>query len=88
MKTHARWMRSSAIAAGLAISNIAGAVGADTANRAEHTTSSRQAARIQRIEQGIEPVRFEENQPPLQLDVAQLMKLNNDPGLSVAVIDG
>ena len=45
-------------------------------------------ARIERIEKWIEPVSMGKNQTPLALDVAGLMKLCNDPGLSVAVIEG
>jgi CubicO group peptidase (beta-lactamase class C family) len=43
--------------------------------------------RMARIEQGIEPIQVG-NEAPIKLDLATLMKLYNDPGLSVAVIDG
>ena len=41
--------------------------------------------RIARIEKGIAPLRL--GQQEKQLDLVQLMKLSNDPGLSVAVVD-
>jgi CubicO group peptidase (beta-lactamase class C family) len=41
--------------------------------------------RIARVEKGIEPLRV--GQQETRLDLAQLMKLFNDPGLSVAVVD-
>ena len=44
--------------------------------------------RIERIENGIEPIRLGKEEAPIQLDLAGFMKLYNDPGLSVAVIDG
>jgi CubicO group peptidase (beta-lactamase class C family) len=44
-------------------------------------------ARIERIEHGIDPIALGKD-APVELDLARLMKLYNDPGLSVAVIDG
>jgi CubicO group peptidase (beta-lactamase class C family) len=44
--------------------------------------------RVQRIEKGIEPITTGKDKAPVTLDLAGLMKLCNDPGLSVAVIDG
>jgi CubicO group peptidase (beta-lactamase class C family) len=44
--------------------------------------------RMERIEHGIEPISLGKDDPPVQLDLAALMKLYNDPGLSVAAIDG
>jgi len=43
--------------------------------------------RMARIEQGIEPIQVGD-EAPIKLDLAALMKLYKDPGLSVAVIDG
>jgi CubicO group peptidase (beta-lactamase class C family) len=43
--------------------------------------------RMARVERGIEPVSLDKDEMPLPLDLAALMKLYNDPGLSVAVID-
>jgi len=45
------------------------------------------AARIQRVENGIPPISLGENEPPLQLNLEELMKIYKVPGLSVAVID-
>jgi CubicO group peptidase (beta-lactamase class C family) len=50
-------------------------------------TDSQLAARIQRVENGIPPIPLGENEPPLQLNLQDLMKLYKVPGLSVAVID-
>jgi CubicO group peptidase (beta-lactamase class C family) len=44
--------------------------------------------RIKRVEQEIEPLEFKKGEAPLALDLTQIMQLANDPGLSVAVIDG
>jgi CubicO group peptidase (beta-lactamase class C family) len=43
--------------------------------------------RMARIEQGIDSVQLG-NDAPIKLDLTAVMKLYNDPGLSVAVIDG
>src|SRR5215467_7994626 len=43
--------------------------------------------RMARVEKGIEPVSLGKDETPLPLDLGALMKLYNDPGLSVAVID-
>jgi CubicO group peptidase (beta-lactamase class C family) len=45
------------------------------------------AARIRRVENGIPPISLGENEPPLQLNLRELMKIYKVPGLSVAVID-
>lgn len=45
------------------------------------------AERIQRVENGLAPVPLGENEPPLQLNLEQLMKLYKVPGLSLAVIE-
>ncbi|MGA8433039.1 MAG: serine hydrolase [Candidatus Sulfotelmatobacter sp.] len=50
-------------------------------------TSSSQDSRIQRIEARVVDAPVGEKMPPLQLDLAQLMKAYNVPGLSIAVID-
>jgi len=47
----------------------------------------RAARRAERVERGIAPLQLGQD-PPIELDLERLMKLNNDPGLSVAVIDG
>src|SRR5215470_12583519 len=45
-------------------------------------------AREERVENGIEPVELGGGQAPIKLSLIELMKAYNDPGLSVAVIDG
>ena len=45
-------------------------------------------AREERVENGIEPVELGGGQAPIKLSLAELMKAYNDPGLTVAVIDG
>jgi len=44
-------------------------------------------ARIARIERGIEPVVTSPDEQPIALDLARLMQIYNDPGLSIAVIE-
>ena len=51
------------------------------------TTDSRLATRIQRVENGIPPISLGSNEAPLQLNLAELMKIYKVPGFSVAVID-
>lgn len=51
-------------------------------------TSEKVEERMARVEKGLEPVSVGIDEAPIQLDLAGLMKLFNDPGLSVAVIDG
>src|SRR3989440_1675687 len=51
-------------------------------------TSEKVEERMARVEKGLEPVSVGKDEAPIQLDLAGLMKLFNDPGLSVAVIDG
>jgi len=45
------------------------------------------AARIQRVENGIPPIPLSGSEPPLQLNLENLMQLYKVPGLSVAVVD-
>ncbi len=45
------------------------------------------AARIARVEHGIEPLVIDDAKHPLALDIAALMKAYHDPALSIAVID-
>ncbi len=45
------------------------------------------AARIRRVENDIPPISLGPNEPPLQLNLTELMKIYKVPGLSVAVID-
>jgi CubicO group peptidase (beta-lactamase class C family) len=45
-------------------------------------------ARIERVEHGIPPISVGKGEAPVEVDLAKLMKLCKDPGLSVAVIDG
>ena len=51
-------------------------------------TSENVEARIERVEKGTASVNLGRNRTPATLDLAGLMKLCNDPGLSVAVIEG
>ncbi len=51
-------------------------------------TSEKVEERMARVEKRLEPVSVGKDEAPIQLDLAGLMKLFNDPGLSVAVIDG
>jgi CubicO group peptidase (beta-lactamase class C family) len=55
---------------------------ADSAQKHEE-----QEGRIHRVEATVVDVPMGENQAPLQLDLPQLMKLYNVPGLSIAVIE-
>jgi len=45
------------------------------------------AARMQRVENGIPPIPLSGTEPPLQLDLKNLMDLYKVPGLSIAVVD-
>jgi CubicO group peptidase (beta-lactamase class C family) len=45
------------------------------------------AARLQRVENGIPPIPLSGTEPPLQLNLEKLMQLYKCPGLSVALID-
>jgi CubicO group peptidase (beta-lactamase class C family) len=45
------------------------------------------AARIQRVENGIQPIPLSADEPPMQLNLEKLMQLYKVPGLSLAVID-
>jgi CubicO group peptidase (beta-lactamase class C family) len=53
----------------------------------DEKSSSGTESRIARIELGIEPLEVEKGKPPRPLDIEELMKLYNVPGLSVAVVD-
>jgi len=46
-----------------------------------------QETRIQRVAATVVDLPMGENQAPLRMDLLQLMKLYNVPGLSIAVID-
>src|SRR5215510_9300519 len=74
----------SAIVALISISPAAEAQGDKAAET--RRKSGRVEERIKHIENGIEPVKIGNDQP-IQLDLPALMKLYNDPALSVAVID-
>jgi CubicO group peptidase (beta-lactamase class C family) len=50
-------------------------------------TRSDLAARIQRVENGIPPFKRREDEAPIQLNLGELMRLYNVPGLSIAVIE-
>src|SRR3954469_13589543 len=50
-------------------------------------TRSDLAARIQRVENGIPPFKRRDDEAPMQLNLSELMRLYNVPGLSIAVID-
>ena len=50
-------------------------------------TSESVEERIERVKKGIEPINLGKNKTPVALDLAGLMKLCNDPGLSVTVIE-
>jgi CubicO group peptidase (beta-lactamase class C family) len=52
------------------------------------TPATSDAARIKRVERGIEPLVVDDAKHPLQLDVDALMKVYRVPGISIAVIDG
>jgi CubicO group peptidase (beta-lactamase class C family) len=49
--------------------------------------SSELAGQIQRVENGIPPIPISDGQPPLRLNLKQLMQTYRVPGLSIAVID-
>lgn len=49
--------------------------------------SSDQEARIRRIETSLVEIPMSKGEPPLRLNLAQLMQAYNDPGFSIAVID-
>src|SRR4051812_6472576 len=50
-------------------------------------TRSGLTARIQRVENGIPPFKRRDDEAPMQLNLSELMRLYNVPGLSIAVID-
>jgi len=45
------------------------------------------AARIQRVENGIQPLPLGASEPPMPLNIEKLMRIYKVPGLSVAVVD-
>jgi CubicO group peptidase (beta-lactamase class C family) len=57
------------------------------ANPQAGSNGSDNAARIQRVENGIPPIPLSGNGPPMQLNIEKLMQLYKVPGLSVAVVD-
>ena len=57
------------------------------ANPQSGSNGSDNAARIQRVENGIPPIPLSGNGPPMQLNIEKLMQLYKVPGLSVAVVD-
>ena len=57
------------------------------ANPQAGSNGSDNAARIQRVENGIPPIPLSGNAPPMQLNIEKLMQLYKVPGLSVAVVD-
>jgi CubicO group peptidase (beta-lactamase class C family) len=81
------WLRSavgvSAIVTMIWMSSIAQAQGDKAATEAKGVKLEE---RIKSVETGIEPIKIG-NEVPIQLDLPALMKLYNDPALSVAVID-
>jgi CubicO group peptidase (beta-lactamase class C family) len=64
------------------------AVGFGQGGKSEQKASDEIKARQERIENGIEPVELGKGQEAVKLNLDQLMKMFNDPGLTVAVIDG
>jgi CubicO group peptidase (beta-lactamase class C family) len=54
---------------------------------AAEQANSGPAARIERVERGMPPLRRRDDEAPLRLDLVQLMRLFKVPGLSIAVID-
>ena len=61
---------------------------ASWAQEAKPRPSEDVKSRQERVENGIEPVEMGKGQEPAKLSLAELMKLYNAPGLTVAVIDG
>ena len=68
----------------LALAGIAPAGRAQSSKKAGENVE----ARIERVEKGIASINLGKSKAPATLDLAGLMKLCNDPGLSVAVIEG
>ena len=71
----------------MAVAGIAPAGRAQNGKKAGATGASVEQ-RIERVERAIEPINLGKNKTPVALDLAGLMKLCNDPGLSVTVIEG
>src|SRR5215467_10349497 len=72
------------LAAYIVVCTFAPTLSAQVAKKVEKTRSEE---RIERIEKGLAPIDFAKGQTK-QLDLSGLMKLMNDPAVSVAVIDG
>lgn len=64
-----------------------GAAATQSALASGATSTANTEARIERIRHAIEPIETVKGEPPVSLDIEQLMKLYNVPGLSVAVIE-
>ena len=63
-------------------------LGAQSKSSADsHRKQEDQETRIHRVETTVVDLPMGENQAPLRMDLSQLMKLYNVPGLSIAVID-
>ena len=88
-----RFRRRSALTlvAALVVACLAGNLAAQTKPddkaSGSASVSSGQEARIQRIEALVLDISMGQKEPPLRLNLAQLMAAYNSPGLSVAVID-
>jgi CubicO group peptidase (beta-lactamase class C family) len=77
--------RSAILICALVVSLLASAFGLPIPQ--PETPDSKQAARIQRVENGIPPISLGPNEAPVRLSLPELMKIYKVPGLSVAVID-
>src|SRR5262245_59422998 len=87
MFTQWRWLRWMVV---LAVTGVMSGMSRDLSGQAEKTGHGARATvreRMERVEKGIEPVKIG-NDAPIPLDLAALMKLYDDPALSVALIDG
>src|SRR5437879_12081516 len=68
----------------LAVASVALGQGETAAKKGSEDVGARE----KRVEEGLEPVDVGRDEPPLKLNLAAMMNAFNDPGLSVAVIDG
>lgn len=68
----------------LAVASVALGQGETAAKKGSEDVGARE----KRVEEGLEPVDVGKDEPPLKLDLAAMMNAFNDPGMSVAVIDG
>ncbi len=82
---HSKLSRSFVLIFAIVIPLVASAAALPKPN--PQPTDPQLAARIQRVENGIPPISLGDNEPPLQLNLEDLMKLYKVPGMSVAVID-